>query len=81
MTVDDASGGSPAGKAPASRHGIDPKFLEMLCCPLCKTPLKWNPATSELVSPAAKLAYPVRDGVPIMLPSEARRLDEHELEG
>ena len=61
------------------QRGIDPKLLEMLCCPLCKSPLRWDAAASELISPAARLAYPVRDGVPIMLPSEARTLDEDEL--
>lgn len=58
---------------------VDPKLLEMLACPLTKTPLAWNAATGELVSRAARLAYPVRDGVPIMLPSEARRLDDNEI--
>lgn len=54
---------------------IDPKLLELLACPLTKGPLSWDAARSELVSRAAKLAYPVRDGIPIMLPSEARTLD------
>lgn len=63
----------------ASRHAVDPKLLEMLACPLTKTPLAWNAATGELISRAARLAYPVRDGVPIMLPSEARTLDDDEL--
>ena len=53
---------------------IDTKLLELLACPLTKGPLVWDPATSELVSKVAKLAYPVRDGIPIMLPSEARQL-------
>ena len=53
---------------------IDTKLLELLACPLTKGPLAWDPATSELVSKVAKLAYPVRDGIPIMLPSEARQL-------
>jgi uncharacterized protein YbaR (Trm112 family) len=57
---------------------IDPKLLELLACPLTKGPLKWNAATSELVSKAARLAYPVRDGIPIMLPSEARTLSPEE---
>lgn len=65
--------------APAGGRAVDPRLLEMLACPLTKTPLSWNPQTGELVSRAARLAYPVRDGVPIMLPSEARRLDEDEL--
>ncbi len=53
---------------------IDPRLLELLACPLTKGPLTWDPASSELVSKVAKLAYPVRDGIPIMLPSEARQL-------
>lgn len=57
---------------------IDPKLLELLVCPLSKGPLKWNAATSELVSKVARLAYPVRDGIPIMLPSEARTLSPEE---
>lgn len=57
---------------------IDPKFLELLACPLTKGPLVWDPTRCELVSRLAKLAYPVRDGIPIMLPSEARALDADE---
>jgi len=55
---------------------IDVKLLELLACPLTKGPLTWDPATSELISKAARLAYPVRDGIPIMLPSEARQIVE-----
>lgn len=51
---------------------VDPKLLELLACPLTKGPLNWDPEHSELVSRLAQLAYPVRDGIPIMLPSEAR---------
>ena len=61
-----------------SKVAIDPKLLELLACPLTKGPLKWSEATSELVSNAARLAYPVRDGIPIMLPSEARPLSPEE---
>ena len=60
---------------------VDPKLLEMLACPLTKGPLRWDPQASELVSLGAKLAYPVRDGVPVMLPSEARTLEPDELGG
>jgi len=63
---------SGAGRSAA----IDVKLLELLSCPLTKTPLKWRPESSELISPAARLAYPVRDGIPIMLPSEARQLTD-----
>jgi uncharacterized protein YbaR (Trm112 family) len=61
-----------------NRPIIDPKLLELLTCPLSKGPLKWNAATSELISNGARLAYPVRDGIPIMLPSEARTLSPDE---
>jgi len=54
---------------------IDPKLLEILVCPLTKTTLEYDPERQELISRAAKLAYPIRDGIPIMLPDEARPLD------
>jgi uncharacterized protein YbaR (Trm112 family) len=53
---------------------VDPKLLELLACPLTKGPLSWDAERGELVSRLAKLAYPIRDGIPIMLPSEARTL-------
>lgn len=56
--------------------GIDPKLLELLVCPLTKTTLVYDEAAQELISRAAKLAYPIRDGIPIMLPEEARKLEE-----
>lgn len=55
---------------------IDPKLLELLACPLTKGPLSWDAERGELVSRVARLAYPVRDGIPIMLPSEARPLTD-----
>ncbi|MBB3999772.1 Trm112 family protein [Aureimonas pseudogalii] len=58
-----------------TRPRPDPKLLELLVCPLTKTVLRYDPERAELVSVAAKLAYPIRDGIPIMLPSEARELD------
>ncbi len=51
------------------------ELLALLVCPLTRTPLKWDEARRELVSEAAGLAYPVRDGVPVMLAEEARELD------
>ena len=54
---------------------VDPKLLEILVCPVTKGPLEYDAAKQELVSRKAKLAYPIRDGIPIMLPEEARRLD------
>jgi len=53
---------------------IDPKLLEILVCPLTKGPLEYDAEKQELVSRQAKLAYPIRDGIPIMLPEEARPL-------
>lgn len=59
-------------------HGarrLDPKLLEILVCPLTKTSLDYDAERQELISRAAGLAYPIRDGIPIMLPEEARKLD------
>lgn len=53
---------------------VHPKLLEILVCPVTKETLKYDEATQELVSEGAKLAYPIRDGIPIMLPDEARSL-------
>jgi len=55
---------------------VDPRLLEILVCPVTKGPLEWDKARGELISRKAGLAFPVRDGVPIMLPEEARPLDE-----
>jgi len=55
---------------------IDPKLLEILVCPLTKGPLRYDRTAKELISDKAGLAYPIRDGIPIMLPDEARVLDE-----
>jgi uncharacterized protein YbaR (Trm112 family) len=52
----------------------DPQLLEILVCPVSKTRLRYDEDTQELISEAAGLAYPVRDGIPIMLPEEARRI-------
>jgi uncharacterized protein YbaR (Trm112 family) len=54
---------------------VDPKLLEILVCPLTKGSLEYDAEKQELISRAAKLAYPIRDGIPIMLPEEARRID------
>jgi uncharacterized protein YbaR (Trm112 family) len=58
--------------------GLDPKLLEILVCPLTKAPLRYDRARQELVSDKAGLAYPIRDGIPIMLVDEARPLSEDE---
>lgn len=60
----------------AAQGVIEPKLLELLVCPLTKGSLRWDEERAELVSASARLAYPVRDGIPIMLPSEARALEE-----
>ena len=56
-------------------ESVDPKLLEILVCPLTKTALEYDAQKQELISRAAKLAYPIRDGIPIMLAEEARRID------
>jgi hypothetical protein len=55
---------------------MDHRLLEILVCPVTKGPLEYDKARQELISRAAGLAYPIRDGIPVMLESEARRLDE-----
>ncbi len=55
--------------------GIDVRMLELLVCPLTKAALVWDAERCELISKVAKLAYPVRDGIPVLLPSEARTID------
>ena len=60
---------------PGRDKEIDVKLLELLACPLTKGPLVWDAERRELVSRLAKLAYPVRDGIPVMLPSEARPVE------
>lgn len=59
----------------------DPKLLEILVCPLTKGPLAYDRARQELVSKQAGLAYPIRNGIPIMLPDEARELSDAERDG
>lgn len=65
---------SPAPAAP-----IDPRLLEVLVCPVTRGPLRWDAAAQELISIQANLAFPVRDGIPIMLLEEARPLDADRL--
>ncbi|MBB4282485.1 hypothetical protein GGE28_002658 [Agrobacterium tumefaciens] len=55
---------------------VDPKLLELLVCPLTKGRLSYDRARNELISESARLAYPIRDGVPIMLISEARKIED-----
>ncbi len=55
---------------------VDPRLLEILVCPVTHGPLEYDREARELISRGAKLAYPIRDGVPIMLPEEARALED-----
>ena len=64
------------GEAPAR---VDARLLEILVCPRTKTSLVYDEARQELISRAARLAFPIRDGIPIMLEEEARQLDDDEL--
>lgn len=59
----------------AEREGVDRRMLESLVCPVTQKPLEWDREAGELVSRAAGLAFPIRDGIPIMLVDEARALD------
>jgi uncharacterized protein YbaR (Trm112 family) len=70
--ADEPEKAQPSGRA-------DPRVLEMLVCPLTKTVLSYDEARQELISRAARLAYPIRDGIPVMMPDEARTLDDDEL--
>jgi uncharacterized protein YbaR (Trm112 family) len=57
-------------------NAVDPKLLEILVCPLTHVPLRYDAARQELISGQAKLAFPIRDGIPVMLVEEARRTDD-----
>ena len=63
---------------PTPSLDVDPRLLEILVCPVTRGPLSYDREKAELVSKRARLAYPIRDGVPIMLPEEARDLGEGE---
>ncbi len=71
--MDDAASKQPEGERTPRR--ADPRLLELLVCPVTRSTLSYDAERQELISKAAKLAYPIRDGVPIMLPEEARPLD------
>ncbi len=70
----DEAGGKEKGSA-----RTDPRLLELLVCPSTKTSLVYDEAKQELISRAARLAYPIREGVPVMMPEEARAVDDDEL--
>lgn len=92
MTDENGSGEHPAARnglhVPSTAslpsrnvtHAVDVKMLEMLVCPLTHTTLEHDDARRELVSRAARLAFPIRDGIPIMLASEARQLTDEEMQ-
>ena len=61
---------------PGPRPRVDARLLDILVCPVTRAVLTYDPVRQELISRAARLAYPIRDGVPIMLPEEARKLDD-----
>lgn len=67
------------GQSGSVQPRTDPKLLELLVCPLTRTTLTYDAARQELLSRAAGLAYPIRNGVPIMAPDAARQLDEREI--
>ena len=75
MTTDHPND-TPAPSTPSGH--VDPKLLELLVCPLTKAQLIYDKARGELISRQARLAYPIRDGVPVMLPDEARALDDND---
>jgi uncharacterized protein YbaR (Trm112 family) len=73
---DSNTAASDATESPVSEGTkIDPRLLEILVCPLTKSSLDYDRARQELISRSARLAYPIRDGIPIMLPEEARQID------
>ena len=72
--TDPKTGETPEPRAATAE--VDPKLLEILVCPLTKGPLRYDRARQELISEQAGLAYPIRDGIPIMLADEARRLED-----
>ena len=74
MTDEPGPGAADPETRAARDRPIDPKLLEILVCPLTKGPLRYDAAAQELVSDRAGLAFPIRDGIPIMLVDEARRI-------
>jgi uncharacterized protein YbaR (Trm112 family) len=74
--MSDDGGTPPPAIEPDIRPRVDARLLEILVCPVTRAELTYDPVRQELVSRAARLAYPIRDGVPIMLPEEARKLDD-----
>ena len=75
MAADETPPSHNTARRPPEPVRIDRRLLEILVCPLTKNTLEYDSARQELVSRSARLAYPIRDGIPIMLPDEARVLD------
>lgn len=73
---DTDTGGTPRGGTPGGDTPVDPRLLEILVCPISKRQLTYDREAGELISETARLAFPIRDGVPIMLVDEARSLDD-----
>ena len=76
--TDPAKGSDPTDRTEPRPAPVDPRLLDLLVCPLTKGPLRYDRARQELISEQAGLAYPIRDGIPIMLVDEARPLDQDE---
>jgi hypothetical protein len=77
LRQEDAAMNEPASEpAAAPETEVDPRLLEVLVCPVTRAPLEYDRGKGELISRSARLAYPIRDGVPIMLPEEARELTD-----
>lgn len=79
MSMSDEQSGSTsplATNAGVAGPRVDPRLLEILVCPVTKGTLEYDAARQELISRSARLAYPIRDGIPIMLPEEARQLPD-----
>jgi uncharacterized protein YbaR (Trm112 family) len=70
----------PISSSMSQESSVDAKLLEILVCPVTKGPLIYDRQRQELISKSARLAYPVRDGIPVMLEEEARKLDPSEYE-
>ena len=68
---------SAESREPQKKASLDPKLLEILVCPVTKGTLEYDKDAQELISREAALAYPIRDGIPIMLPDEARKLEDN----
>ena len=74
--MDDTNAVATTPQNPSEPTRIDPRLLEILVCPVTRATLEYDSKRQELISRAAKLAYPIRDGIPIMLPEEARPLED-----